>query len=257
MGIKGLQLFMTKHFLDKLEYEPLTGPLVIDGCGIMYDLYLECVLDWRVGGRYAVFKKKVTEFFKTFVNSGVSPVVVTDGLDLDGMKFDTKCKRKRESIKAIKESIKARKRSISKLIGPHFLLEVFLEAVRETRCELIFADGEADPVVMQIANERQCPVLANDSDFFIFPLAKGFVLHSNDLFRKSIHYKTKVFRQDDFVRQWLAPGCGELPINNDLCLLIPALVGNDFLKPTGITTCTINCIIVVIQTELTLKYIPL
>ena len=245
MGIKGLQWFMRKHHIDRLEYQSVEGPLVIDGCGIMYDLYRECEIDWRLGGRYSIFEKKVIDFFESLANSKIIPVVVIDGLDLDGMKFDTLCERKRDSIRAINEGLISRSQDIKKLIAPPFMMEVFLEAVRVVGCaELIFADGEADPVVMQTANERQCPVLANDTDFFIFPLPEGFILYDKELFRynrKSSRYEAKVFRQIDFVRQWLArpPGPGEAQVsrsgvNVDLCLVIPAVIGNDFLKPGNI-----------------------
>ena len=230
MGIKDMQWFMRKRYLKKLDYEPLTGPLVIDGCGIMYNLYRECHIDWRVGGRYSIFKTKVAVFFKTLAVSCISPVVVIDGLG------NTLCKRKREAIKAIKGSIKARRRYIKKPVTPPFMQDVFLEALRETGCELVFADGEANPVIVQTANKLKCPVLANNSDFFTFPLTNGFILYNKEILQyktASKKYEAKVFRQDDFVRKWLVCGtAGEIPPNNDLCLLIPALMGNNILQPT-------------------------
>ena len=235
MGVKGLKAFMTTHYLDSLEYQPLKGYLVIDGYGIMYDLYQKYKLDVRVGGRYPIFKQKVVGFFKSFVESGLTSVVVVDGLELDDTKFDTLCGRKLQRIKAVQEGLKDE----GTLVTPIFLHAVFLEAVREAGCELIFADGEADPVIMKTANCYNCPVLANDTDFFIFPLKKGFILHEENLFRYnwiSKQYEAKIFKQEGFVRRWLVSGHGGEP-SNELCLLIPALVGNDFLQPAmGVKT---------------------
>ena len=140
-----------------------------------------------------------------------------------------------ESIKAVQEGLK----DDGKRVAPIFMHAVFLEAVREAGCELIFADGEADPVIMKTANYYNCPVLANDTDFFIFPLKKGFILHEDNLFRYdsiSKQYEAKIFRQEGFVRRWLVSG-HDGGASNELCLLIPALVGNDFLPPAmGVKT---------------------
>ena len=98
MGVKGLKTFMTTHYLDSLDsdcyYEPLKGYLVIDGYGIMYDLYQKYKLDLRVGGRYPIFKQEVVKFLRSLVDSHLTPVVVVDGLELDDMKFATLCGRK-------------------------------------------------------------------------------------------------------------------------------------------------------------------
>ena len=243
MGIRGLKTFMTQHYLDSLKYQPLKGSLVIDGLGIMYELYSKY---WRISGRYHMFKKKVIEFSKSLVISGLSPVVIIDGLELDDMKFDTLCGRKLSTIKRVQTlSEEDPYNPLDNLLGRHNVVSpilihiVFSEAVREAGCELIFADGEADPVIMKTANDSNCPVLANDTDFFIFPLKEGFILYDEDIFRYnriSKQYEAKIFRQEGFVRRWLVNGHGGEP-SNELCLLIPALVGNDFLQPAmGVKT---------------------
>ena len=133
MGVKGLKWYMRNHYLDVpgFVYQPVMGPLIIDGCGIMYDLYEACKLDWRIGGRYAIFKKKVTEFFRTLVDSGIRPVVVMDGLDLDAMKFKTLCQRKKDNIRIIRQGLVQWTDKIDTPVSPLFMIEVFLEAVRE------------------------------------------------------------------------------------------------------------------------------
>ena len=104
----------------------------------------------------------------------------------------------------------------------------------DTGCQLRIADGEADPMVAQCANELGCPVLANDADFFIFPLNGGFIFHGDDLFRyRNRKFEAKVFRQDEFVRKLFSSVSGP---TRDLCFLIPALIGNDFMDASGVIT---------------------
>ena len=226
MGIRDLQTFMRLHYLASLNYEVLAGPVVIDGYGLMYELYGECNFDWRDGGRYPFYCDKVSRFLRRLVTAGITPIVVMDGLELDDMKFDTLFKRRQDSV-ITKEKIE--RSDTAKVRGfryptPPFLLQVFLEAVRQTECELIFPDGEADPIVMQTANDRLCPALANDSDFFIFPLSKGFILYHRESFtynRTLKIFEAKIFRQVDFIKHKFA--------DISLLYLIPAIIGNDFL----------------------------
>lgn len=196
---------------------------MFDGCGFMFDLYGECGFDWRDGGRYPQYYDEVSEFFRDLIASGITPIIIIDGVQLDDTKFHTLLQRKQQSVTAITQAV-MKGRMIS--FTPLFMLVVFIEAYRHVGCKLIFPDGEADAIVAQKANELNCPVIANDSDFFIFPLREGFILY--ELFRydpTSRRYEAKIFKQKDFIMKHL-PQC---TTDNSILYLIPAIIGNDFL----------------------------
>ena len=76
-------------------------------------------------------------------------------------------------------------------------------------------EGEADNVIAGLADQHKCPVLSNDSDFFIFNLEHGFI--------QLKHYERgefKIFEISCFMKQYNLR-------EYQLCLLIPTLHGND------------------------------
>ena len=81
-------------------------------------------------------------------------------------------------------------------------------------------DGESDPAIALLANEYNCPVLSEDSDYYIFDLNVGYIPLS------SLKITSKPIQCSIYVRNDL---CREYGVNSDLCLAIPAILGNDFI----------------------------
>ena len=79
------------------------------------------------------------------------------------------------------------------------------------------SDGEADPDIVSLANHLRCPVLSNDSDYYIFNLEGGYI----PLNKNNHGGRMRVFYYKEFDRQFGF-------MDHDLRLLLPVFLGNDF-----------------------------
>ena len=223
MGIKGLMSFVTEKF-SKWDTKELSrgSKLVIDGNNVASQLYTH---GWSHGGNYREFYNKVEGFFNDLKGRGIEPFVVFDGIDHEGRKFPTFCKRKKEDCRKMMNSQKKCVYSPGSL-QPLFAFTVFVDVVRDLGIKLCFADGEADPIVAALANDLKCPVLAADSDFMIFELEAGFIPWSSSVDHgKLIEGPLKVYHFRKFST--------EFGFDVSLRFLIPAILGNgnDVLQP--------------------------
>jgi len=90
MGVTSLTSLIDKnpHLLEDIKLRDTR--VIIDGCNIVYRLYLLDKLDCRYGGEYLAFAESVRSFFKLFRNCNVEPIVVMDGyFDESGAKQET------------------------------------------------------------------------------------------------------------------------------------------------------------------------
>ena len=82
-------------------------------------------------------------------------------------------------------------------------------------------DGEADEEIVAVANYYRCPVLAEDSDFYIFNIEGGYI--PLQYFLDSQMSKARVCYAPNFAEQFAFQ-------DPALRFLIPAILGNDILK---------------------------
>ena len=220
MGIWGLSTYIREKYKWKeigRDAPAVRGPLVIDAMSTCYSLYEDNQTDWIHGGQYKELEEKVVAFFTNLRNSSIEPIVVFDGVDYKREKEAVILKRRKEAIERIRSSL-LHEKNTERLI-PLFAKEVFLETIKEMRISFIFADGDADALTASIANYHGCPVLSNDSDYYIFNLEAGYIPF--EFFNwKAVPITGKIYNLSDFASTFRDP---------QLCLLIPALTGNDFM----------------------------
>ncbi len=65
--------------------------------------------------------------------------------------------------------------SVQNSVLPLFAKAVFIDALRDFGIPFVVADGDGDPDCVALANHLECPVLADDADFFIFNIDNGYV----------------------------------------------------------------------------------
>jgi len=58
---------------------------------------------------------------------------------------------------------------------PTLLRHEFLNILRELNIRIVVAQGEADPVIVGMAEEENAYIVANDSDYHLYQLSQGFV----------------------------------------------------------------------------------
>ena len=227
MGIPKLTSFINNFFTGWKD-ETVGKYLVIDGCSLCYYLY---TFDWINGGQYTDFYSTIAEFFKALESSAVESIVVIDGYDYPEEKSDTvhqRCDDKAREVcnqftdgtvtspKVLVQSSQ-RKTDVLPLLAPN----VFQEALCELNVTCIMVDGEADDDIVKLANFYGCPVLSNDSDFYIYPLKGGFI-HLNMFDWRTQPLTAKVYHMDAFLEQFKLT-------HESLRFIIPAMFGNDFL----------------------------
>ena len=218
MGVHGLTSFVNDWFTN-WEHRKVQGKLVVDGSSLCHNLYH---VDWTHGGQYPEYRRTILQYFHALQRANISPIIVFDGIDYRQEKTKVTIRRRSECIKRIHSVLSSTTRKLDReLILPMLAIEVFQQTLRELKIPLYVVDGEADAMIVQIANHYSCPVLSSDSDFFIFNVEGGYI--SMDRFYwKTSPVTAEVFSVGAFTEQFRF-ACA------DLRLMIPAILGNDFI----------------------------
>ena len=226
MGIPNLTSFVE----DKRAWNcvPISSikRLVIDGSNLCHKLYYQNGLEWTHGGDYLGFYKAVSTFFTKLKGLDVDFDVILDGIDYKNEKTTTVRQRRENTYKQIRQHQRGRTVSEESVL-PLLAKLVFMDALQDANVPFHVVDGDADPEIVAVANFHGCPVLAGDSDFYIFNIKGGYIKlqHFFEALKK-IEDTTMVgvYNVTSFAEQFKLQDL-------DLRFLIPAILGNDFLKP--------------------------
>uniref|UniRef100_I3J107 Asteroid homolog 1 n=1 Tax=Oreochromis niloticus TaxID=8128 RepID=I3J107_ORENI len=172
MGVHGLTTFVegNRHFLQDVKFRD--SRLVIDGCSLYFRLYFNHGLDQLHGGDYDAFASLLTQFLTALATCNIQPYVVLDGgMDPSNKKFDTLRQRLQSKIKEADNLSHGRNGSVL----PILTRDVFIQVLIQSGVPLIQCPAEADWEIACLAQEWKCPVLTNDSDFYIFDLPGGYL----------------------------------------------------------------------------------
>ena len=233
MGIRGLTSFVDKHYVWHSVPISSIERLVIDGNNLCYNLYYRNGVEWSLGGNYPGFFKVVKTFFEKLQGLHIGFYVILDGIDYKEEKTATVLQRKLQSYERIRKNQRPAERNMDAANGrsasedgvlPLLGRMVFTDALRDAGVPFLIADGEADAEIVAVANFHQCPVLADDSDFYMFNIKEGY-FPLRHFFRalEGTADCVKKYHVTSFADQFLHQ-------NINLRLLIPAILGNDFLK---------------------------
>ena len=173
MGIQGLTSFIDEHPKLLTDYKLHDIRVVIDGHNLFHFLYYYFNVSHQYGGDYDHYARCVRFFFQTFEQCGIEPIIVFDGgYEVDDRKLHTMLRRARERIHLgsfLSHAGRGR-------ILPILAYETFKMVLDELGVRHVTCDNEADNEIAALANTWGCPVLSNDSDFFVFDLTHGFIL---------------------------------------------------------------------------------
>ena len=198
--------------------------MVIDGYSLCFSLQHYYHLEWQYGGQYDEFREVVVRFIRKLHDSGISPIVVFDGIDFTGEKAAVILRRRRESVHTIRRCFARRERYVDGNVLPTLLLEVFRETLEECEVKVYVVDGDADQQTAALANHHNCPVVSSDSDYYVFDVVAGYIPFSK-LAWEALPVTGEVY----FVRNFAS----QFKLAEKLRFFIPILVGNDFLKPVS------------------------
>ena len=168
MGVKGLTTFVDANPVLLADHKLCDTRLIIDGLNLLHFLYGHCQVNYTYGGDYDTFAKKIRAFFGTLRTCNITSTVVLDGgYEVDDRKLLTTISRAENCIS---------RAAGSGYVLPILAFAVFIDTLKELAIVHIVCDHEADKQIAALAVKWKCPVLSNDSDFFIFDLPGGFVL---------------------------------------------------------------------------------
>ena len=224
MGVPGLTKFIQECFRG-WERRELKGKLVIDACNFFFYLNKFKDIPWKYGGQYACIRKETQCFVEKLKKAGVDPVFVFHGIDYEGKKTSAVRRGRKKSIATIHKSLYENHRVCSQNVLPIFAFEVYLEALRQCQVEFHVADGEADPEAVALANRYSCPVLSNDSDYYLFNVEAGYVPLSSFEWESGGPVSPvvgHVYLLSNFAKYF------DVPV--ELCHALPVFLGNDFIK---------------------------
>jgi hypothetical protein len=223
MGIKGLIKFINGTFreeewahVDNLDWDHL----VVDGNNVCYGLLDSIKGSGWLGGEYKKYGDSTKTLFQGLKRYFREVIVVFDGSRPE-LKMDTIFERKKSAMVKMHTMQQQKRWNSSARANPPLTMSVFLDVLRELDTKVIFVDGEADNATAALANRYRCPVLASDSDYFMFRLEHGFI-QLDDWLR--MNDKSRIFNLSMVKRHF------ELE-EYDQWLLIPSMFGNDVIKP--------------------------
>ncbi|XP_062385135.1 protein asteroid homolog 1 [Sardina pilchardus] len=172
MGVHGLTTYIEKdrRFLVNVRLQDTR--LVIDGSSLYYSLYFGCGADQQCGGEYEAFAEQVRHFFAALFTCRIQPFVVLDGgMDESDKKFATFRQRANRSIHDANNLSRGTNGSVLPLLTK----AVFMQLLSELSVPFFQCPAEADMEIATLASQWGCPVLTNDSDFYIFDLRGGYL----------------------------------------------------------------------------------
>lgn len=191
MGVKGLQSFLKandRYLAQKVNLNNTN--LVIDANNLLCLIYTKECLDRKseqykndtYGGDLVFYGQVVREFFENLKKCDITPVLVFDGsvIGKAALREFVASKEKQVYSRGLERFNRAKNLDEFSfddgLLLPQTLNTIFSNIVNEFRLRRIQTPYEADTHIARVANELQCPVLTNDSDFLIYSLDKGFAM---------------------------------------------------------------------------------
>ena len=209
MGIRYLKSFVRQHFKG-WKREEIRSNLVIDGLNLLFNFY---TFDCLHGGQFTEYREKVFSYYEHLQQCGITPIVIIDGIN--HTKFlDRNC------ITFLGVTTFSQLGSTSVALVPSLCRDVYIQVLSELNIKYVVVDGDADMTLAKVTNFYNCPVLSDDSDFYLFKLRGGcipldkFYCSTNPITADVYYYK-------EFCRQFFR--------SESVRLILPALAGNDSL----------------------------
>ena len=235
MGIRCLTLFVDNHY--RYKKIKLQGHLVIDGLSLAFTLVMKKRIDWIHGGQYWEFRNELFKFFGALSRSNIKPIVVMDGVTC--YKEEAFKRRQRTTSEIYKTLLDEETRNKPKrIIPPVMFHEAFRNVLHELQIPLYVVDSEGDWDTVAIANYYGCPILSNDSDYYMYNVEGGYIpfcrLHWEDAAEP---VTAELYTLNDFLVTFgfiynpIQP-CHQLfhiDSHAQMYLFIPAVLGSDYI----------------------------
>lgn len=179
MGVHGLSTFIQDNkqlFID--AYQLKDTHLVIDAFNLMNKLAQESQGKERTdlfGGNMVYFGELLNIFFDNLKTCNIVPILVMDGAqtyEACKSKVEEKLSRCRERFNNV---MNINEQGIGSYVFPPSANIIFKSVAVDRGIMIYQSFFEADLETARLACEYKCPVLSQDSDFFLMDLPQGFI----------------------------------------------------------------------------------
>ena len=236
MGVLGLTTFVDDHPALLTDHRLHNTRVLIDGNNLYYFLYYRYFdINICYGGDYNCYADSVRYYFRALKACNISPYVIFDGgYDVEERKLKTTIKRQHSRLKNVTALARGQKGQVFPLLAN----EVFRQVLNEMDVAHMTCDFEADDQLAALARSWQCPVMSNDSDFFIYDLPKGFIIFDyldlqirkcppgeDPSFPEGYSYlNVQLYHIESLLKSYKG-------LRRELLPIFATLTGNDFVEP--------------------------
>ncbi|XP_071251840.1 single-strand DNA endonuclease ASTE1-like [Salvelinus alpinus] len=227
MGVQGLTSFVNYQGKILTDDHFRNSKVVIDGCNLYHSLYFNPRVDQQHGRDYDDFEDQVCEFFKALKDCSIEPYVIIDGgSDHTDKKFETLREKGQSRInQANRLSMGLQKSGLL----PVFVKQVFKQVLSSLKVPFAQCIFEADQEIASLAKRWNCPVLSNDSDFYIFDIQAGYLPLSHFKWQNA---SVQGWSSQNYIpckRYTTTSFCRQVNINRQLLPVFAAIAGNDYV----------------------------
>ena len=229
MGVQGLTSFVDENPVLLTDLHLHNTRVLVDGNNLCYFLYFNYYdINLRYGGDYDIYAESLRCYFKTLRTCNVEPYIIFDGAYENKRKLRTSLSRSRDRLLHATRIANGHEGHILPLLS----FETFQNVLTELEIKHMRIDFEADDQLAALANEWACPVMSNDSDFFIFSLKGGFIIfdYLNLEIRQGIkdgvpfkYLNVQIYYLDTLLSCYKG-------MDHDKVALFATLMGNDYVE---------------------------
>ncbi|CDQ94137.1 unnamed protein product, partial [Oncorhynchus mykiss] len=236
MGVQGLTSFIEDHGEILTDDQFCNSKLVIDGTNLYHLLYFTSGVDQQHGGDYDVFQDQVCKFFKALRDCGIKPYVVIYGGSNYTDKILSSLKNRVESkianAKALAESSIANAAALAEKSGvlPTLVKQVFKQVLSSLEVPFVQCIFKAEQEIASLAQRWNCPVLSNNSDFYIFAIQAGCLPFSHFQWQNMSVQPGSSQSYIPCKRYTTTRFCEHFNINRELLPVFAAIAGNDYVN---------------------------
>uniref|UniRef100_A0A674C721 Protein asteroid homolog 1-like n=1 Tax=Salmo trutta TaxID=8032 RepID=A0A674C721_SALTR len=228
MGIQGLARFIDDHGAILTDDQFRNSKLVIDGTYLYHFLYFNSSVDQQHGGDYDDFEDQVCKFFKALRDCGIEPyVIIHGGSDFSDKKFETQLHHVQSRINTANSLSKGLRGSG---LLPILIKQVFKQVLSSLKVPFAQCIFEADQEIASLAERWNCPVLSNNSDFYIFDIQAGYLPFSHFKWQNASTQRGSSQRYIPCKRYTTTSFCRYFNINRQLLPVFAAIAGNDYVN---------------------------